>query len=158
MGGRAADEPEGRRLVERVHELARGRDLRVLTGAEVAGWYEEGVLAVTTGDDLLLAEPAAVVLASGVHERVLPFVGGDLPGVLTAGRRAVCCAAAPCAAARAGRHRPPARRLRAGGRAHLRRGRTLGAVAHLRAGVREPTGLLSPPRARLRPSSTACGT
>jgi NADPH-dependent 2,4-dienoyl-CoA reductase/sulfur reductase-like enzyme len=37
------------------------------------------------GDAALAVEAAAVVLAPGAHDRVLPFPGWDLPGVLTAG-------------------------------------------------------------------------
>jgi thioredoxin reductase len=36
-------------------------------------------------DAALVVEAAAVVLAPGAHDRVLPFPGWDLPGVLTAG-------------------------------------------------------------------------
>jgi sarcosine oxidase subunit alpha len=59
--------------------------IRVLHSADVAGWYDEELVVVVAGDDLLVVEPAAVVMATGAHERVLPFRGGDLPGVLTAG-------------------------------------------------------------------------
>ena len=85
LGGLAADGSERGRLTGEVREAQHAGCLRVLTGAEAAGWYEEGVLAVVAGDDLLLAEPGAVVLASGAHERLLPFLGGDLPGVVAAG-------------------------------------------------------------------------
>ena len=75
---------------------------RVLTGAEVAGWYEEDVLAVAAGDDLLLVEPGAVVLASGAHERVLPFVRRrPARRARPPAPRAVCCAAARLARRRA---------------------------------------------------------
>jgi sarcosine oxidase, subunit alpha len=59
--------------------------IRVLCPAEVAGWYDEGLVAVVAGDDLLVVRPVAVIMATGAHERVLPFRGGDLPGVMTAG-------------------------------------------------------------------------
>src|SRR5205085_676047 len=36
-------------------------------------------------DQAVVVEAAAVVLAPGAHDRVLPFPGWDLPGVLTAG-------------------------------------------------------------------------
>ena len=49
------------------------------------GWYEEGVVALVRGIDLVLCAPRAVVLATGGHELVPPFVNGDLPGVMTGG-------------------------------------------------------------------------
>ncbi len=139
LGGRAVDGPEPRRLRTRVGELARGGGLRVLTGAEVAGWYEEGVLAVVAGDDLLLVEPAAVVLATGVHERIPPFRGGDLPGVLACGaaRRLLRCGALARRRALVVTDRDDgyvlAAELAAGGVEVV-------AVADLRAGGREPLG------------------
>jgi sarcosine oxidase subunit alpha len=64
--------------------LAHGR-VDTLTSADAVGWYEEGVVAVDRRPDLLLARPAAVVLATGGYERPLPFPGWDLPGLLFAG-------------------------------------------------------------------------
>ena len=57
--------------------------LTVACGAEVVAWYEEGTVALVEGADLTLVRPRAVVLASGGHERVPPFVNGDLPGVMS---------------------------------------------------------------------------
>lgn len=82
LGGGAAADARVAGLAARV---AREPRIEALTGAEVAGWYDEGAVAVVCGADLLLVEPAAVVLAPGLHERVLPFRGHDLPGVMTAG-------------------------------------------------------------------------
>jgi len=59
--------------------------LELVPGAEVVGWYQEGVVALVRDLDLLLCEPRSVVLATGDHEVVPPFVNGDLPGVMTAG-------------------------------------------------------------------------
>ncbi len=76
----------GREVVGALVAQARAEaGLRLVPGAEVVGWYEEGVLALVHDPDLLLCEPRAVVLASGGHETVPPFVGGDLPGVMTGG-------------------------------------------------------------------------
>lgn len=82
LGGSAAAD---RRVTGLARQVAREPLIEALTGAEAAGWYDEGVVAVVCGADLLLVEPAAVVLAAGLHERVLPFRGSDLPGVMTAG-------------------------------------------------------------------------
>jgi len=45
----------------------------------------ETVRGESAGDEPSSVEAAAVVLAPGAHDRVLPFPGWDLPGVLTAG-------------------------------------------------------------------------
>jgi sarcosine oxidase subunit alpha len=72
-----------------VAELARDarleRLIELVAPGEVVAWYDDGAVAVVRGRELLVSRPPAVVLATGGHEHVLPFVGGDLPGVLTAG-------------------------------------------------------------------------
>jgi len=80
LGGESSAHEMLQALAGRAH-AHRGLDL--LLGAEVAAWYEEGVAAVSRGRDLLLVEPAAVVLATGGHELMPPFANGDLPGVMT---------------------------------------------------------------------------
>ncbi len=86
LGGAAAPTGSGRDRAEVLERAVRQHPrVEVLAPAEVAGWYDEGVVALTDGDDLVLMEPAAVVLAAGAHELLLPFRGGDLPGVIAAG-------------------------------------------------------------------------
>lgn len=101
LGGAVGDGPAAATAAS-LASRARGQDrLEVLAPAEAAGWYDEGVLAVVHGDDLVLVEPAAVVLAGGLHELLLPFRGGDLPGVMSAGaaRRLLRAGGRPGAAA-----------------------------------------------------------
>jgi sarcosine oxidase subunit alpha len=50
-----------------------------------AGWYEEGVLALTSASGLVELRAGAVVLATGAHERPLAFADNDRPGVMLAG-------------------------------------------------------------------------
>jgi len=85
LGGGATGAAGGRAVADLARQVARLPDLDVLAPAEAVGWYHEDVLAVVAGPRLVLVEPNAVVLATGGHELVLPFVGGDLPGVMTAG-------------------------------------------------------------------------
>jgi len=85
LGGRSADDVRGAAaaagLVARVRQQQR---VEVLTGAEAFGWYEEGTIAVDAHPDLLLVDPAAVVLATGAYELGPPFANCDLPGVMLA--------------------------------------------------------------------------
>jgi len=84
LGGRLANEPGGRPASElAARALARHR-IEVLTNAEAIGWYEEGVVAIDRRPDLLLVDPASVVLATGGYDLGLPFAGWDLPGVMLA--------------------------------------------------------------------------
>lgn len=54
----------------------------IILGGEAIGWYEEGTIAVTVNTDLVLVDPAAVVLATGAYELGMPFPNCDLPGVM----------------------------------------------------------------------------
>jgi thioredoxin reductase len=67
----------------RLTHLARTRVWRVDAGSD--GVRLEAARSDLGGDLAVTVEAAAVVLAPGAHDRVLPFPGWDLPGVLTAG-------------------------------------------------------------------------
>jgi NADPH-dependent 2,4-dienoyl-CoA reductase/sulfur reductase-like enzyme len=82
------------RFVDMRRRLTTDPGCRVLTGAQV--WALETtpsapVLHVLHGEqdgadrERLTFRPGAVVLATGAHDRTLPFPGWDLPGVVTAG-------------------------------------------------------------------------
>ena len=66
----------------RVAHLPRTRVWRVDAGAARPGVLLQ---AAGPGGEPLEVAAAALVLATGAHDRVLPFPGWDLPGVLTAG-------------------------------------------------------------------------
>jgi sarcosine oxidase subunit alpha len=86
LGGAAAPAGPAERIATDLGaRTAAHTGIEVLQPAEVFGWYDEGVVAVACADDLLLLEPDVVVLAAGAHDRLLPFRGWDLPGVMTAG-------------------------------------------------------------------------
>jgi thioredoxin reductase len=71
----------GRKLIDRVHAAG----VRVLTGTRVWGaaspleWFALGAQGRWT------IRPRRIVLATGAHERVPPFPGWTLPGVMTTG-------------------------------------------------------------------------
>lgn len=68
----------------RLTHLARTRVWRV-DAVPSGGHRLETVRSDPSGDAAHAVEAAALVLAPGAHDRVLPFPGWDLPGVLTAG-------------------------------------------------------------------------
>lgn len=78
-GGR----PGGARRPERLIRRAR-RHPRITFRLGVDVWRAEPgrLLHLTDGDTL---RPDAIILATGAHDRVLPFPGWELPGVLTVG-------------------------------------------------------------------------
>ena len=85
LGGRSADDAQGAAAAAALMaRVGRQRHIEVLTGAEACGWYEEGTVAVDAHPDLLLVDPAAVVLATGAYELGPPFANCDLPGVMLA--------------------------------------------------------------------------
>jgi len=84
-GGLADDVAAGSALAaDLVARTAAAMRLEIVTGADAFAWYEEGTVAVARGTDLVLADPAAVVLATGAYDVGLPFPNWDLPGVMTA--------------------------------------------------------------------------
>lgn len=71
----------GRTLIERV----RTAGVRVLSGTRVWGAAGPHELYAAAADCSFVLRPRAVVLATGAYERVVPFPGWTLPGVLTTG-------------------------------------------------------------------------
>jgi len=79
--------PSGRGWHARATRLVRSAEVTHVAGATVwaAQRRADGVLLATDHPDAPEVLADAVVLATGAHERVLPFPGWDLPGVLTIG-------------------------------------------------------------------------
>ena len=67
-------------LAERVASSA----IDVATGAVAWGWFEGNILGVLAADGVYELEAGAIVIASGSTDRVMPFAGSTLPGVMTA--------------------------------------------------------------------------
>jgi sarcosine oxidase subunit alpha len=88
LGGwlRSGGTPEERTtLASLEHAVAAQPLIECRLGSTAAGWYAEGVLAVTSSVGLVELHAGAVVLASGAHERPLAFADNDRPGVMLAG-------------------------------------------------------------------------
>jgi sarcosine oxidase subunit alpha len=75
----------GFQIAERLVSRAREVGVRIHTRAPVLGYFKEGFFAVSEGERLLLVKPKAVVVSTGAVERLLPFPGNHLPGVMGAG-------------------------------------------------------------------------
>jgi NADPH-dependent 2,4-dienoyl-CoA reductase/sulfur reductase-like enzyme len=63
--------------------VCRGRGVRILTGTQVFLVEPGPPFTIHTPGETITAD--AVVIATGAHDRVIPFPGWDLPGVMTAG-------------------------------------------------------------------------
>ena len=72
---------EGAALIEAARQS--GVDIR--SGVEVFGAYDDPLLLARRGQDALAIRPRAIVLATGSHDRMAPFPGWTLPGVMTPG-------------------------------------------------------------------------
>lgn len=60
-------------------------NVEVMLSATALGHYEDGVVAVLKDEKMLKLKPAKIVIATGAHEKFLPFVNNDLPGIYGAG-------------------------------------------------------------------------
>lgn len=79
--------PARRQIAEGGRLIAAARQAGVIlhAEAEVFGAYADPVIFARSGDEALTLRPKAVMLATGAHDRVAPFPGWTLPGVMTAG-------------------------------------------------------------------------
>lgn len=76
--------PEGTQLIREVREAG----VECLTGRFVWGVGDDGrtlLTTSTTSADYLALRAGAVIVATGAHERAVPFPGWQLPGVVTPG-------------------------------------------------------------------------
>jgi thioredoxin reductase len=71
----------GRVLIERVQAVG----VRVLSGARIWGADGPHELYASDGETRWVIRPERLVLATGAYERVVPFPGWTLPGVMTTG-------------------------------------------------------------------------
>ncbi len=70
------------RITEKIECL---KNVKILLEATALGYYEDGVLTVLHEGRMLKFKGKAIVVATGAHERFLPFENNDLPGVYGAG-------------------------------------------------------------------------
>jgi len=77
------DYVNGRSLRDQVRELSDA--IEIWNDALVWSVFESNQLAVARGDELVLLDARAVIVATGACERPVPVPGWTLPGVMTAG-------------------------------------------------------------------------
>lgn len=70
-------------LKDRISEL---KNVEVMLSTTALGYYDDGVVTVLENDQKLhKIKPEKVIAATGAHEKFLPFINNDLPGVFGAG-------------------------------------------------------------------------
>jgi NADPH-dependent 2,4-dienoyl-CoA reductase/sulfur reductase-like enzyme len=77
------DYADGQSLLAQVRELSGA--IEIWSDALVWSVFESHQLAVARGNDLILLNAGAIVVATGAYDRPLPVPGWTLPGVMTAG-------------------------------------------------------------------------
>ena len=78
-----ADYVDGRSLLKQVGDLSDA--ITIWNDALVWSVFEPKQLAVARGNELVLLDAKAIIVATGAYERPLPVPGWTLPGVMTAG-------------------------------------------------------------------------
>ena len=77
------DYAEGKSLLGQVRELSGA--IEIWNDALVWSVFESNQLAIAHGDELVLLDADAIIVATGAYERPVPVPGWTLPGVMTAG-------------------------------------------------------------------------
>jgi thioredoxin reductase/bacterioferritin-associated ferredoxin len=77
------DYADGKSLLGQVRELAEA--IEIWHDALVWSVFESNQLAVAHGNELVLLDASALIVATGAYERPVPVPGWTLPGVMTAG-------------------------------------------------------------------------
>jgi NADPH-dependent 2,4-dienoyl-CoA reductase/sulfur reductase-like enzyme len=77
------DFTDGQSLLGQVREFSDA--IEVWNDALVWSVFESNQLAVARGDELVLLDAGAIIVATGAYERPVPVPGWTLPGVMTAG-------------------------------------------------------------------------
>ena len=77
------DYANGQSLLGQVYELSDA--IEIWNDALVWSVFESNQLAIARGNDLILLNAGAIIVATGAYERPLPVPGWTLPGVMTAG-------------------------------------------------------------------------
>lgn len=82
-GRLGADYVDGRSLLKEVQNLSDA--ITIWNDALVWSVFESNQLAIARGNELVLLDANAIVVATGAYERPVPVPGWTLPGVMTAG-------------------------------------------------------------------------
>jgi thioredoxin reductase/bacterioferritin-associated ferredoxin len=82
-GRLGADYIDGRSLLKEVQNLSDA--ITIWNDALVWSVFESNQLAIARGNELVLLDANAIVVATGAYERPVPVPGWTLPGVMTAG-------------------------------------------------------------------------
>jgi NADPH-dependent 2,4-dienoyl-CoA reductase/sulfur reductase-like enzyme len=77
------DYADGQTLLQEVANLS--DRITLWTDAMVWSVFDSIQLAIARGDDMVLLDAAAIIVATGAYERPVPVPGWTLPGVMTAG-------------------------------------------------------------------------
>ncbi len=77
------DYADGQALLGRVGELSEA--IEIWNDALVWSVFEANQLAISRGNELVLLDAGAIIVATGAYERPVPVPGWTLPGVMTAG-------------------------------------------------------------------------
>jgi thioredoxin reductase/bacterioferritin-associated ferredoxin len=77
------DYMDGQSLLAQVHEFSEA--IEIWNDALVWSVFESNQLAIARGNEMILLNASAIIVATGAYERPLPVPGWTLPGVMTAG-------------------------------------------------------------------------
>ncbi|AZR72470.1 pyridine nucleotide-disulfide oxidoreductase [Anoxybacter fermentans] len=69
-------------LKDRIKKL---HNVEVMVSARALGFYEDGVVTVLKDEKMHKIKAEKVIVATGAHEKFLPFINNDLPGIYGAG-------------------------------------------------------------------------
>lgn len=76
----------GLKIAEDLKEKIKGlKNVEVLLSATALGYYEDGIVTVLNDGKMHKIKPQKVIVATGAHEKFLPFTNNDLPGIYGAG-------------------------------------------------------------------------
>ncbi len=69
-------------LKEKIKEL---ENVEVMLSTTAMGYYEDGIITVLQDEKIVKIKASKIIIATGAHEKFLPFTNNDLPGIYGAG-------------------------------------------------------------------------
>ena len=82
-GGRLSFSKSGAALAAQLANEAASAGVKILSGALVLGWYDDGFFLVLEPTKMTVLTPRAVVMCPGTYPPTAHFVNNDLPGIFT---------------------------------------------------------------------------